>query len=137
MTNIPSATIKTLPRYATMALLPTLSSISPPIGIQISVLGLSISHQPNHTRDHKYDRNKMTYAKLTMEYVNPNRPPTSLAFEICPIQAGARLRNEPDASPNTEEKVNSPARVLPKGNHITKTARAPSAMSAAWVFILP
>jgi hypothetical protein len=60
MTNIPSETIRTLPKYATMALFPTLSSISPPMGIQIKVLEyISDEQTPAGHR--------MTYAKLTIE----------------------------------------------------------------------
>ena len=47
----------------------------------------------------------MTHAKLTIEYVKPNLPPTSLALEICPMQAGARLRNDPEANPKMTENI--------------------------------
>lgn len=81
-----------------MALFPTLSSISPPMGIQISVLKFPLVMNYR-------TRFGTTYAKLTMEYVRPNLPPTSLALEICPMQAGARLRNDPEANPKMTEKT--------------------------------
>jgi hypothetical protein len=46
-----------------------------------------------------------TYATLTIEYVRPNLPPTSLALEICPMQAGARLKNDPEANPKMTENI--------------------------------
>lgn len=102
------------------------------MGIQINVLG---SHQRDELR---LELNGcMTYAKLTIEYARPNRPPTSLALDICPMQAGARLRNDPDAKPKITEKTYSPGRVLPNGNQITNTANAPKIISAACVLILP
>ena len=79
----------------------------------------------------------MTYAMLTIEYVSPNLPPTSLALEIWPMQAGARLKKDPEARPKILENMYSPGRVFPKGSQITNTAKTPRAMRAAWVLILP
>lgn len=67
----------------------------------------------------------------------PNLPPTSLALEICPIHAGARLRNEPDASPKTQLNTYNPTSVLPNGSQMAKIAKAPRHIKPVWVLIRP
>jgi hypothetical protein len=53
------------------------------------------------------------------------------------MHAGARLKNDPDASPNTQLKMYSPGRVWPKGSQMVKIARAPRQMSAVCVLMRP
>lgn len=53
------------------------------------------------------------------------------------MHAGAKLRKEPEASPNTALNIYRPGSVSPNGNQITKIARAPSAIRIACVLMRP
>jgi hypothetical protein len=53
------------------------------------------------------------------------------------MQAGARLKNDPEANPKRQLKTYSPGSVLPNGSQITNMAKTPTAISAVWVFIRP
>lgn len=53
------------------------------------------------------------------------------------MHAGARLRKEPAARPNTMLNMYRPAKVFPNGSQMTNTAKAPRTMRAAWVLIRP
>lgn len=63
--------------------------------------------------------------------------PISLALEICPIQTGARLTNDPDARPKSALKMYRPGSECPKGSQMAKMAVAPTAISAVCVFSRP
>lgn len=53
------------------------------------------------------------------------------------MQAGARLRKEPDAIPNTQLNTYKPGKVFPNGSQIAKMATTPNVIRAAWVLIRP
>jgi hypothetical protein len=53
------------------------------------------------------------------------------------MQAGARLRKDPEASPKTQLKRYRPGSVFPNGSQITNMAKTPTAISAVWVLIRP
>lgn len=53
------------------------------------------------------------------------------------MQAGARLKKDPEASPKTQLNMYSPGRVCPKGSQITNIAKTPTTISAVWVLIRP
>lgn len=53
------------------------------------------------------------------------------------MQTGARLMNEPEASPKSALKTHSPGSECPNGNHIAKMTVAPTAIKKVSVLIRP
>jgi hypothetical protein len=53
------------------------------------------------------------------------------------MQAGARLKKEPDARPNMALNMYNPGSVFPNGSHMTKIANTPRQMRPVCVLIRP